>query len=125
MLLFRYLSFYSDSFEASAPSALGTLTAPFAHYYSITSNNYNLYRGLVNFDYSPAGNSISFFISVSSKGFTSVSFSISTNSPASVLSFTIRYMVIDMANFGGNFLLRDVNYTNFALNNGNPTESIT
>ena len=104
---------------------MGTLTAPFANYYSINNTNYNLYRGLVNFDYSPSNNSISFFISVYSKGFTSVSFAISTSNPASVLSFTIRYMVIDISNFGGNFMFRDVNYSNFALNSGNPTEIIT
>ena len=110
-----------DSLSSSGPSSLGTIVAPFSSGYTINNTNYHLFRGLSSFDYSISSNRLSFHIGVNSKGFTSVSFSISSSYPSSVVGYTIRYMVIDIANFAGSFYFSDINFTSITMSSGSPT----
>jgi hypothetical protein len=102
---------------------VGTLTAPFGNSYTINNTGYNVFRGLVDFDYSPLSNALSFYVTISTKGFTSVSFQIASNNSSAIASYVLRYMVIDIGNFRGSVYFADVNFTNVVLNSSSSSYS--
>jgi hypothetical protein len=87
--------------QASGPSAVGTLTAPFRNAYTINNTAYSIFRGLVDFDYSPQSNALSIYFNIGAKTSTSVSFQIASNYASAVSSYALRYMVVDVNNFWG------------------------